>query len=237
MNPPPPSTNDERLLVTKILKAALETIASVTGQNTEIVVHDLTTPERSVTAIVNGHITGRTVGSPLIAGPNHDRGFAAALPPIEGKINNEPVIISNYPTTGRNGTTLRSSTAVFRDAAGIPFASLCINADLSGLTAAHACLTQLLSPAHHQDNVIAEEPDMAVLMAEIIQAALRNTRGMMNRKAKLEAVQQMQERGIFIVKGGVEKAAAALGVTRYTIYNYLNAIQAMSTPSRMNDTP
>jgi len=47
----------------------------------------------------------------------------------------------------------------------------------------------------------------------------------MNKKAKLEAVRQMQDRGIFIVKGGVEKAAKALGVTRYTIYNYLEEIR------------
>ncbi|MGE8311970.1 MAG: helix-turn-helix domain-containing protein, partial [Pseudomonas protegens] len=43
---------------------------------------------------------------------------------------------------------------------------------------------------------------------------------------KLDAVRQMQERGVFIVKGGIEKAAAALGVTRYTIYNYLEQIRA-----------
>jgi predicted transcriptional regulator YheO len=35
----------------------------------------------------------------------------------------------------------------------------------------------------------------------------------------------MQQRGLFIVKGGVERAAAALGVSRYTIYNYLEALR------------
>lgn len=29
-----------------------------------------------------------------------------------------------------------------------------------------------------------------------------------------------------MMKGGVEKAAAALGVTRYTIYNYLDALKS-----------
>jgi len=42
---------------------------------------------------------------------------------------------------------------------------------------------------------------------------------------KLEAVRQMHDGGLFIVKGAVEKAAAALGVTRYTIYNYLDEIR------------
>ncbi len=48
----------------------------------------------------------------------------------------------------------------------------------------------------------------------------------MSKQHKLDAVRQMQERRVFIVKGGIEKAAAALGVTRYTIYNYLEQIRA-----------
>lgn len=35
---------------------------------------------------------------------------------------------------------------------------------------------------------------------------------------------------MFIVKGGIEKAAAALGVTRYTIYNYLDEIRDEQQP-------
>ena len=47
----------------------------------------------------------------------------------------------------------------------------------------------------------------------------------MSKHAKVEAVRVMQERGLFIVKGGVEKAAEALGVTRYTVYNYLEQLR------------
>jgi predicted transcriptional regulator YheO len=74
-----------------------------------------------------------------------------------------------------------------------------------------------------------EPADLALLMSEIIQGALqRNGQGRMNKQAKLEAVRVMQERGLFIVKGGVEKAASALGVTRYTIYNYLEQLRGAS---------
>lgn len=41
----------------------------------------------------------------------------------------------------------------------------------------------------------------------------------------IQAVQAMMQRGLFIVKGGVERAATALGVTRFTIYNYLEALR------------
>jgi hypothetical protein len=35
----------------------------------------------------------------------------------------------------------------------------------------------------------------------------------------------MMQRGLFIVKGGVERAASALGVSRFTIYNYQEALR------------
>ena len=76
---------------------------------------------------------------------------------------------------------------------------------------------------------VSEPADMELLMSEIIQASLqRSGQGRMNKQAKVEAVRVMQERGLFIVKGGVEKAASALGVTRYTIYNYLEQLRGTS---------
>ena len=225
---------EERQLVFKVLKATLKAFGSIVGRNTEIVLHDLTKPESSVVAIVNGHISGRSVGSPVLVGPKHDLGFAAAFQRPDGEVNRELVVIPDYPTTGANGGTLRSSSVVFRDANGQPYAGLCINADMSGITAAHACLEQLLGTTSNSENKVIEQPDMELLMEEIIQSALAGSNASnrsMNKKAKLEAVRQMQERGIFIVKGGVEKAAVALGVTRYTIYNYLDEIRALQADS------
>lgn len=233
-----PDTAEERQLIFRVLKATLQAVGSIVGRNTEIVLHNLTTPESSVVAIVNGHISGRSVGSPILVGPKQDLGFAAVLQLPADKENHDPVVIQDYPTTGLNGGTLRSSTVVFRDANGQPYASLCINADLSGITAAQACLAQLLGSAPQAEPKVIEQPDMELLMAEIIQAALASSNTpnkSMNKKAKLEAVRQMQERGIFIVKGGIEKAAAALGVTRYTIYNYLDEIRAFQASSARKD--
>lgn len=229
MSPLHLDTTAERRLVFGVLRAALEAIGSVVGRNTELVLHDLTQPESSVVAIVNGHVTGRAVGSPVLVGPRHDHGFAAVLQTPEEARPDEPVVVRNYPTTTPQGRTLRSATAVFRDSNGEPYASLCINADLSGLVAAQACLEELLGTATKAEHKQIESPNMEQLMAEIIQAALsesKSTTGAMKKKAKLEAVRQMQERGLFIVKGGIEKAAAVLGVTRYTIHNYLNEIRA-----------
>lgn len=44
----------------------------------------------------------------------------------------------------------------------------------------------------------------------------------LDRKAKQEAVRTLEARGAFSLRHGVETVAAALGVSRFTVYNYLN---------------
>jgi Uncharacterized protein conserved in bacteria len=222
-------TKAEQQLVFTVLKAAIGALASVIGRHTEIVLHDLNNPSESVVVIANGHVSGRRVGSPVLGGPEQDRGFTAVMQALEGQQGVDPLVMSEYPTT-MNGRTLRSATAVFRDSTGHPFASLCVNADLSGLNAAQAFLEQLEPMIRPDINQPAEPADMGMLMTQVIQEALaRVGTGKMNKQAKVEAVRMMQERGLFIVKGGVEKAAIALGVTRFTIYNYLDEIRGTAS--------
>lgn len=217
---------EERTLTLTVLKAAIQALGSVVPGNIEILLHDLQHPERSVVAIVNGQLSGRRVGSPILAAPEQDQGFQALMQASAGKPGSEPLVLPDYPTTLK-GRTLRSATAIFRDRSGQAFASLCINTDVSGLDAAMAFLRHF-EPlgATALANSGSEAADMPVLMAEIIEAALQGSgQGRMNKQAKVQAVRAMQERGLFIVKGGVEKAAEALGVTRYTIYNYLEQLR------------
>lgn len=48
----------------------------------------------------------------------------------------------------------------------------------------------------------------------------------LDRTAKQRVVAQLEERGAFTVRHGVETVATALGVSRFTVYNYLNRQQA-----------
>lgn len=227
-----PECAAERQLVFKVLHSTLNMLGSVVGRHTEIVLHDLSRPESSIVAIANGHVTGRRVGSPVLAGPREDLGFIAVRRAMEDRSGSEPVLVENYPTTAPDGRPLRSSTVVYRDSSGQPFATLCTNADLSGIAAAHACLGELLGLGAAPEPRHDEPQDMEQLMAQIIQQACPGGRALMKKAQKLEAVRQMQDRGLFIVKGGIEKAAAALGVTRYTVYNYLDQIRATDQASQ-----
>lgn len=225
-------TSHERRIVFDVLKGAIAALASVVGRNTEIVLHNLDQPERSVVMIANGHISGRGVGSPVLSGPEQDRGFAAVMEASANQGGSDPIVITNYPTNA-NGRALRSATAVFRDSNGHPFASLCINSDLTGLSTFQAFLEQLQPTLPTATAQLPEPADMEVLMKQIIQDSLtRMGSGKMNKQAKVDAVRVMQERGLFIVKGGVEKAATALGVSRFTVYNYLEQLRSDISANR-----
>ncbi|MFE6890822.1 helix-turn-helix domain-containing protein [Streptomyces sp. NPDC057694] len=48
----------------------------------------------------------------------------------------------------------------------------------------------------------------------------------LDRKEKQEVVRALEARGAFSVRHGVETVAGALGVSRFTVYNYLNRDKA-----------
>ncbi|MBU5946167.1 helix-turn-helix domain-containing protein [Streptomyces griseoincarnatus] len=68
-------------------------------------------------------------------------------------------------------------------------------------------------------------PQLADSLDHIL-AALERRRGVplaeLDRKAKQEIVRGLEARGAFAVRHGVETVASALGVSRFTVYNYLN---------------
>ena len=68
-------------------------------------------------------------------------------------------------------------------------------------------------------------PQLADSLDHIL-AAMERKKGKpladLDRKAKQEVVRMLEARGAFSVRHGVETVASALGVSRFTVYNYLN---------------
>ena len=75
------------------------------------------------------------------------------------------------------------------------------------------------------DVVAVRLPQLADSLDRIL-AALERREGRpladLDRKAKQEIVRSLEARGAFSVRHGVETVANALGVSRFTVYNYLN---------------
>ncbi|MFC4031049.1 helix-turn-helix domain-containing protein [Streptomyces polygonati] len=82
------------------------------------------------------------------------------------------------------------------------------------------------------------EPVLAVRLPRLadsldhILADLRRRHGPLSelgRKEKQTVVRILEERGAFALRHGVETVASALGVSRFTVYNYLNRENAART--------
>ncbi|MDG5807665.1 MULTISPECIES: helix-turn-helix domain-containing protein [Streptomyces] len=75
------------------------------------------------------------------------------------------------------------------------------------------------------DVVAVRLPQLAESLDHIL-AALERRHGKpladLDRKTKQEIVRTLEARGAFSVRHGVETVASALGVSRFTVYNYLN---------------
>ncbi|MCX4917797.1 helix-turn-helix domain-containing protein [Streptomyces sp. NPDC060011] len=75
------------------------------------------------------------------------------------------------------------------------------------------------------DVVAVRLPQLADSLDHIL-AALERKQGKpladLDRRAKQEVVRILEARGAFSVRHGVETVAGALGVSRFTVYNYLN---------------
>ncbi|MDX3132046.1 helix-turn-helix domain-containing protein [Streptomyces europaeiscabiei] len=75
------------------------------------------------------------------------------------------------------------------------------------------------------DIVAVRLPQLAESLDHIL-AAMERRKGRpladLDRKAKQEVVRILEARGAFSVRHGVETVASALGVSRFTVYNYLN---------------
>ncbi|MET8569943.1 helix-turn-helix domain-containing protein [Streptomyces sp. NPDC004783] len=79
------------------------------------------------------------------------------------------------------------------------------------------------------DVVAVRLPQLADSLDHIL-AAMERRQGRplaeLDRRAKQEVVRTLEARGAFSVRHGVETVASALGVSRFTVYNYLNREKA-----------
>ncbi|MGB8010062.1 MAG: PAS domain-containing protein [Terriglobales bacterium] len=185
------------------------------GKHCEIVVHDFNSPESSIIAIANGSLTGRKVGDTLDA-----LGFQLlkAHPASD---------LLNYRTKTKEGQELRSSSVFLRDEKGQIFGALCINVELSGLLQAQKWIQEALGST---TATIDERFERSVdeVLETLIQNAISSvgkTPGDMTREEKVAIVAYLEMKGAFLIRYSVEHVAELLGMTKYTIYNYLDEIR------------
>lgn len=220
--------------VCRMLGGVAEALQYVVDSQTEVVVHDLRRPESSIVAIVNGHVSDRREGQSVLSVPEEDAAFAKMLEQSFRHAPNAVEVTGNYNSRTRGGKPLRSSSVVFYDDEGAPGAALCLNRDLAS---AEKLLDALQSHIFPHTAPPADDPEpreagkdltMEELVNDIIEKALACADGVdverMTKQEKMQVVKHMHQRGLFLIRGSVERAAASLGITKFTIYNYMDEL-------------
>jgi predicted transcriptional regulator YheO len=207
--------------ILKSLKPLVKALGKTLGENCEIVLHDCSNPQNSIIIIVNGYITGRKVGAPMTD---------LALRML--KSNHKDDMIINYENKTKDGRKLRSTTVFIRDEKNKIIGCLCINLDLSKylevkkLVDEFCTTTKLTKQKEETPETFAQSPKE--LLHEAFKKAMEQIgkpMNMMQKEDRMRLIELLNEMGIFAIKEAVDLTATELGVSRYTVYNYLRDVR------------
>ncbi|HYE11177.1 MAG TPA: PAS domain-containing protein [Patescibacteria group bacterium] len=194
-------------------------ITQTFGKKCEVSIHDLTQPERSVVYVANGTVTGRKEGQSF----NHL--IRQVL--LSKRFKDDRT--ANYLFEADNGKKIKSSSALIRNTEGEVVGMLCINYDL---TLSYLMKEEVLSflPEFTHDEMPAEDDipnqDVMTIIDELIENIIRNKdKDNLKRKDNIELIRFMDEKGVFLVKGAIDKVAQRLDLSKVTIYSYLDEVR------------
>jgi predicted transcriptional regulator YheO len=195
----------------------LDFIATILGGDAEILLHDVRDVNHSIVAIVNGEISGRQVG-----GPATDLVLEILSSP---ELRSRPYI-ANYRSRSRSGVTFKSHTYIIRGDSDDVIGMLCINVDVRKWIQARDLLAAFTNMGNLGDDgdyeqreqlgVTTEETARAAIQRRIIGIGVDPSLMSVDERARL--ISQLDDDGLFLLKGTVSELALALGVSEATIY-------------------
>ncbi len=205
------------------------------GRNCEVVLHDLRVPDKTIVAIENGHVSGRSVGGSasdmlLRTVKNH------------GKNGEE---YASYRNTLQNGRSCRSSVYFIKDSHGELVGALCLNMDIDILEECQDILTKWINPAVEGQNFVEKsEPESALggglevfenlqsnieeVQAQLIDRVAKDFQVPLDRLSpaeRQEIVRRLNDYGLFLLKGGVAELSKRMRISEATVYRYLSKIK------------
>ncbi|MFC5473946.1 helix-turn-helix transcriptional regulator [Paraherbaspirillum soli] len=193
----------------KIVDALGKTLAPLV----EVVLHDLTRREHAVVAISN-NLSGRSVGDPAT-----EIGLARMVDP------EFPEVLQNYPNRFPDGRPAKSTSIGLKNSRGDYVAAICLNVDISMLTAVAASLSQLaqtqVSPTDIRESLVSPRLEELRVTLERFATGLNTTPRALIPAQRREAVRQLAEAGLMDLKNAQSVVADILGVARSTVYTYL----------------
>lgn len=199
----------------------VEAIGNSFGRNCEVVLHDVNNVDKSIIAIVNGHVTKRAIGSPM-----SEYGLKTLR---QGQYDKN---IINYKKKTSDGRILKSTSMFIKDEKGELLGLLCINYDISEFMVVRGIIQDLTNVSDDaeliEDDTTAEFDNINEVLTSIVDRTIESFGkpvAFITKDEKVNIVEILNEKGVFMIKGAIDHVAKVLCVSRYTIYNYLDEIR------------
>ena len=216
---------EERVMKGKLEKYTklVEFLGHAMGKQYEIVLQDLSADKQSIVAIANGHVSGREVGSPLTD---------YALRAIASGAWKQTDFQCNYSGITKDGRVLRSSTYFIKEEGDL-LGMLCINVDtniykqlseevlrLGGVTEPPQNTEHAITSLPHTENFSDTVTSITnEVVKEICEGNIPLDR--LTQSEKMAIVEELNKRGLFLLKGAVCGVAGQLSCSEASIYRYL----------------
>lgn len=197
------------------------------GSEYEIILHDLEGKKHSIIYLANGHISGRSKENP---------GTDSTIRFIEDQTAAENDYIVSHTGVTRNNKVIRSSSFFIKDDKSNLVGMLCINFNGSD----YVNLAKSLLRLTHMDNASIEtetlnssdfkddRENQISLAADILLDDVLHCTDMpvnrLNQLEKIDIVRELNDKGVFMLKGAVSEVASKLGVSEATLYRYIRTV-------------
>jgi predicted transcriptional regulator YheO len=192
-------------------------IVATFGSNCEVVIHDLRKVQSSL-IYIKGTVTGRELGAPTTE---------VILKEIRRDGDHVKDMLG-FTSRTRDGKFIKSSVSFIRSDAGKVIGFLGINFDVTAFAMVNQIINEfsLTYDVDQIDRTMNES--YAKNIEEVFENMIENTLldihipiNKMSREDKIYFVQQLDNKGAFLIQGSVERITQVLGVSKQTIYNYL----------------
>ncbi|WP_262177407.1 transcriptional regulator [Saccharococcus sp. Marseille-Q5394] len=210
-------TNGEINSILKRYEPIADMIHATFGSNCEVVIHDLSNVQSSL-VYIQGNVTGREVGAPTTE---------VILKQLR-QHGNEVKDKLGFTTRTTDGKMVKTSISFIRNDEGEVIGYLGINFDITAFSMVNQVIKEFTTvydaeeSSNHLDESYAKNIDEVfhhLISSVTLEIGVPIPE--MSRNERIRFVQKLEERGAFLIQGSGDRIATVLGVSKQTIYNYL----------------
>ena len=209
-------------------------LGHILGPDYEIALHELTNDSNRIVAIANGELTGRHIGSPL---------SNTMLEYVAGNLYETQDYVLGFESVSASGKKMCCNSMFIKGRSGELAGLLCINFDASRYQELSArildlCGSAIRPAAPSGTRLIADSADpseaerayptsIAGATASIVShvvAAYPVPVDRLTQDEKMEIMETLNHKGVFLLKGSVSYVAKELHSSEASIYRYLGKL-------------